>query len=456
MKNLTEGNPLKLIFLFALPLMFGNLLQQLYTMVDTMIVGQFVGVDALASIGGADWINWAILGLLMGFTQGFSIRVSNCLGAQDEKGMEKAIAMTFLSCLVIGITVTVIAHIIIVPLLHLLNTPSNTIQGSILYLRIMASGALIVIFYNCFSSILRAIGDSKTPLRAMMIAACMNILLDLIAVCVFHLGIAGAATATVISQLFAAIYCYLSLKKELPFSLTRESFQIDLSLVKKLIKLGTPLAFQNIIIAVGGIILQSVVNGFGFLFIAGYTATNKFYGILEVVSISFGYAITTFTSQNYGAEKYERMKYGVFQANLLSVGISLVILLVVILFGKNVLMLFISANPKQTQIVLDYAYNYLFVMAVCLPVLYILYSYRSALQGMENTFMPMVSGIVELIMRVTAALILPRFIGVYGIYIAEVLAWFGAAILLYICYRIDIRKIVNNNISLNIEQGVRQ
>ena len=163
MKNLTTGHPLKLIFFFALPLMFGNLLQQLYIMVDTMIVGRFVGVDALASIGGADWINWAILGLLMGFTQGFSIRVSNCLGANDEKGMEKSIAMSYLSCFVIAILVIIFSQIIIEPLLKLLNTPSHTIQGSITYLRIMSGGALIVIFYNCFSSILRAIGDSRTP-----------------------------------------------------------------------------------------------------------------------------------------------------------------------------------------------------------------------------------------------------------------------------------------------------
>lgn len=441
MKNLTEGNSLKLIFLFALPLMFGNLLQQLYTMVDTMIVGQFVGVDALASIGGADWITWAILGLLMGFTQGFSIRVSNCLGANDEKGMEKTITMSYLSCFVIGIIVTVFSQMIIVPLLHLLNTPENTIQGSILYLRIISSGALIVIFYNCFSSILRAIGDSQTPLRAMMIAACMNIILDLVAVCIFHLGIAGAALATLISQLFAAVFCYRRLNKELPFQITRESFCFDFHLIQQLIQLGTPLAFQNIIIAIGGIILQSVVNGFGFLFIAGYTATNKFYGILEVVAISFGYAITTFTSQNYGAKKYKRMKQGVFQANLLSVAISVAILVIVILFGKNVLMLFISATPKQTQIVLKYAYDYLLVMALCLPVLYVLYSYRSALQGMENTLIPMLSGIVELVMRVSAALILPKYIGVYGVYIAEVLAWFGASAMLYVCYRIDIRKI---------------
>ena len=352
MKNLTTGHPLKLIFFFALPLMFGNFLQQLYIMVDTMIVGRFVGVDALASIGGADWINWAILGLLMGFTQGFSIRVSNCLGANDEKGMEKSIAMSYLSCFVIAILVIIFSQIIIEPLLKLLNTPSHTIQGSITYLRIMSGGALIVIFYNCFSSILRAIGDSRTPLIAMLIAACLNVILDLLFVCIFHQGIAGAAIATLISQLFAATFCYFKIRKELPFKIKKETFQIDQKLIYQLIKLGLPLAFQNLIIAFGGIVLQSVVNGFGFLFIAGYTATNKLYGILEVVAISFGYAITTFVSQNYGAKKYQRMKSGVFQANILSVFISIVIMIVILFFGKKVLLLFIcllytSPSPRD-------------------------------------------------------------------------------------------------------------
>ena len=377
----------------------------------------------------------------MGFTQGFSIRVSNCLGANDERGMEKSIAMSYLSCFFIALIVIICAQIIIEPLLQLLNTPSHTIQGSIMYLRIMSGGALIVIFYNCFSSILRAVGDSRTPLIAMVMAACLNVTLDLLFVCVFHQGIAGAAIATLISQLFAASFCYYKLTKELPFKITKESFQIDTHLIKQLIKLGLPLAFQNLIIAIGGIILQSVVNGFGFLFIAGYTATNKVYGILEVVAISFGYAITTFVSQNFGAKKYQRMKSGVFQANILSVFISIVIMISILFLGKKILLLFISTTPKQTQIVLTYAYDYLFTMAVCLPILYILYSYRSALQGMENTLIPMVSGIVELIMRVSVALILPQYIGVYGIYLAEVLAWAAAAIMLYICYHRDLHQL---------------
>jgi len=439
--DLIHGPIFKSLIIFALPLFISNIFQQLYNTVDTMIVGRFVGVDALASIGGADWINWAILGLLMGFTQGFSIRVSNCLGANDERGMEKSIAMSYLSCFFIALIAIVCAQIIIEPLLQLLNTPSHTIQGSIIYLRIMSGGALIVIFYNCFSSILRAMGDSRTPLIAMVMAACLNVALDLLFVCVFHQGIAGAAIATLISQLFAASFCYHKLTKELPFKITKESFQIDTHLIKQLIKLGLPLAFQNLIIAIGGTILQSVVNGFGFLFIAGYTATNKVYGILEVVAISFGYAITTFVSQNFGAKKYQRMKSGVFQANILSIFISIVIMISILVLGKKILLLFISTTPKQTQIVLTYAYDYLFTMAVCLPILYILYSYRSALQGMENTLIPMISGIVELIMRVSVALILPQYIGVYGIYLAEVLAWAAAAVMLYICYHRDLHQL---------------
>ncbi|MFR6100568.1 MAG: MATE family efflux transporter, partial [Longibaculum sp.] len=187
------------------------------------------------------------------------------------------------------------------------------------------------------------------------------------------------------------------------------------------------------------IVVQSVVNSFGFLFVAGFTATNKLYGLLEVAAISFGYAITTFNSQNLGAKQYERMKHGVFQANLLSLTTSLIISIMMLIFGKSILLLFISGSVHQIEVVLSIAFRYLSIMAICLPILYVLHTYRSALQGMENTFIPMLSGIVELIMRIGIALFLPLFIGQDGIYYAEVFAWSGAAILLYISYRVKIK-----------------
>ncbi|MEG0275957.1 MAG: MATE family efflux transporter [Coprobacillus sp.] len=446
MKNMTIGNPTKLIFYFAMPLMLGNILQQLYTMVDTMIVGQFLGVDALASLGAADWINWMLLGIVMGFTQGFSIRISHSFGAQNFKKMEKTLGLSLLLCTIIGIVLTIVAQIIIEPLLIALNTPSNIIEGSITYLRVMSAGVLIVMFYNCFSCILRALGNSRSPLIAMIFAAILNIVLDLLFVCVFYMGIAGAAIATLISQLFAALFCAYVLHKELPFKLTKQSFYFTKDSLSDLIRLGSPLAFQNAIISVGGIIVQSVVNSFGFLFVAGFTATNKLYGLLEVAAISFGYAITTFNSQNYGAKHYERMKTGVFQANLLSLGTSLIISILMFIFGQQILMLFISGNANEVKTVLDIAFKYLSMMALCLPILYILHTYRSALQGMENTFLPMLSGIIELFMRVGIALLLPLYIGQDGIYFAEVFAWGGAALMLYLCYKVKINHLINKNV----------
>ena len=225
MKNMTKGKPLKLIFLFALPLMLGNILQQLYTMVDTMIVGQFLGVNALASLGAADWINWAILGIVMGFTQGFSIRISRTFGAEDYGNMKRSMHMIFFLCAFFSILTTVVAELSIVPLLTLLNTPSNVIQGSITYLRIMSGGLTITMFYNCFSSILRSLGDSRTPLLAMIGGAITNICLDLLFVVVFKWGIAGAAIATLLAQFLTTIFCLYMLKKELPFKLELTKFK---------------------------------------------------------------------------------------------------------------------------------------------------------------------------------------------------------------------------------------
>lgn len=441
MHNMTVGKPIKLIFLFAMPLMLGNILQQLYTMVDTMIVGQFLGVDALASLGAADWINWALLGIVMGFTQGFAIKVSHSYGAQDFIKMEKNIGMIFILCGMIAVIMTMLSLIIIKPLLTLLNTPLNIIDGSIIYLTVMSSGVIIVMFYNCFSCMLRALGNSRSPLIAMMFAAFINIILDLLFVCVFHLGIAGAAIATLIAQLFSAIFCFVVLIKQLPFQITRKTFHLDFSIMKGLMNLGTPLALQNAIISIGGIVVQSVVNSFGFLFVAGFTATNKLYGLLEVAAISFGYSITTYNSQNLGAKQYKRVKHGVFMANLLSLATSIIIGMIMIIFGKHILHLFISGTPEESRQVLDIAYRYLSIMAVCLPILYILHTYRSALQGLENTIIPMISGIVELFMRIAIACLLPLYIGQSGIYFAEVFAWLGAAILLYISYQVTIKKL---------------
>lgn len=432
---MTQGKPLQLILMFAMPLMLGNILQELYTIVDTIVVGQFLGVKALASMGAASWIQWMFLSVVMGFAQGFSIKVANLYGANDQQGISKTIANIIISTVVLAVVLTIISEVIVSPLLHLLQTPNDIIQGAIVYLRIIAGGISITLFYNMLSCILRAFGNSKAPLFAMIIAAGLNIGLDLLFVCVFHVGIAGAAIATLLSQLFASGFCLFILYSSRLFVLKKGDFKINKSLIRKLIKLGFPLALQNGIISIGGMIVQFVINSYGFVFVAGFTATNKLYGLLETAAISYGYALTTYNAQNYGAKKYQRIKDGVRISILVSIATAIVIGLIMIIFGRNILMLFISGNKDVVIKVLEVAYHYLFIMSVCLPILYVLHTYRNALQGLGNTFIPMCSGIVELVMRVMVALLLPLLIGREGIYYAEIMAWSGAALLLYISYK---------------------
>lgn len=435
MKNMTQGNPLKLILMFSMPLMLGNILQEFYTIVDTIIVGQFLGVKALASMGAAGWIQWMLLSVVMGFAQGFSIKVANLYGANNHEGISKTIGNIVIACLVIALLLTISGELIIIPILKLLQTPNDIIQGAIAYLRVMAGGVTITLMYNLLSCVLRAFGNSKTPLLAMVIAASLNVGLDLLFVCVFHLGIAGAAIATILAQLFASLFCLLVLYKQSIFSLKSEHFKIQRHLIFELVKLGLPLALQNGIISIGGMIVQFVVNGYGVIFVAGFTATNKLYGLLETAAISFGYALTTYNAQNYGALEYQRVREGVKASALISLVTSLIIALIMIVFGRNILTLFVSGSQNEINAVLEVAYHYLFIMAVCLPILYILHTYRNALQGLGNTVIPMFSGIVELLMRVGIALFLPLFMGQEGIYYAEIVAWTGAALLLYISYK---------------------
>jgi Na+-driven multidrug efflux pump len=259
-------------------------------------------------------------------------------------------------------------------------------------------------------------------------------------VAVFGWGVAGAAVATVIAQGFSALYCLLVLRKIRDIRLEKEDFYRQPSMSLRLLKLGTPLAIQNVIISVGGLTVQYVINGFGFLFVAGFTATNKLYGILEMAAVSYGYAITTYVGQNLGAKKYQRIRKGVRSGTYMAVLTSVFISGMMVLIGRNILSLFVSGEPEQIRQVLDIAYKYLFIMAVFLWILYLLHVYRSAIQGLGNTLIPLASGIAEFVMRVSVALLLPKWIGEEGIYYAEICAWSSAAVLLIISYMILIRK----------------
>ncbi len=437
---MTKGNPYKLLLQFALPLMLGNIFQQMYTLVDTMVVGKGVGVDALAAVGASDWLNWMSLGILAGLAQGFSIPMAQEFGAGHKESLRKTIGNAISLSVICAIVLLVVFQVIAKPVLVLLQTPAEILPTAMCYIRIFFAGIPITMTYNVLAATLRAMGDGKTPLYAMIVASITNIVLDVLFVMVLPFGVAGAAVATLIAQVVAAVYCYVTLNKIGGLSLKKEDFALQTQRTVNLLKLSLPLAFQNAIIAVGGMIVQFVVNGFGVLFIAGYTATNKLYGLLEMAAVSFGYAISTYVGQNVGAREYKRLKSGHVAALAVSLITSLVITVAMLVFGKLFISLFLSGSPKEIEVAGAVAWRYLLFMSLALSALYLLYVYRSALQGMGNTLIPMLSGILEFFMRTGMVLVLTKHIGSDGIFWAEISAWIGAAVLLGISYYIVMGK----------------
>lgn len=440
-RNMTEGSPAKLIFAFSLPLMAGNVFQQLYTVVDTAIVGQFVGVEALAAVGAADWFNWMMLGIVQGLTQGFSILMAQHFGAGDHRELSRTVGASLtLSVLAAGATL-LLSQLAIVPVLRLLGTPEDILGDSILYLRIIFGGIPIITAYNFLASVLRALGDSKTPLYAMIVAALLNVGLDLLFVIAFRWGVAGAAAATVIAQAVSSVYCFFVVRKITVIHLERGDLKPTRSMTGALLKLGSPVALQNGIISIGGMVVQSVVNRFGMLFIAGYTATNKLYGILETAAVSYGYAVTSYVGQNLGAKLIKRIKSGMKSATVIALATSAVITVCMILFGKFFLGLFISGTEAEVAAAMEVAYRFLVIMASFLFILYLLHIYRSALMGLGDTMIPMVSGFVEMVVRIGSAMLLPMAIGQDGVFWAEVGAWAGAAVLLVSFYFVRVSRL---------------
>lgn len=444
-QDMTKGKPLSLIISFALPLMIGNVFQQMYTVVDTAVVGKALGVGALAALGAADWLNWMMLGIIQGLTQGFGIMMAQAFGARKQEELRRVVGASAVLSALSALVLLAAGQGTVVPILRLLQTPETILGDAALYLRIMFGGVPVVMAYNLFACVLRSLGDSKTPLHAMIVASGINIALDLLFVPVFHWGIAGAAAATLIAQVCAALFCLRQLRKLPVLEMKLTGLRLDWFGAGRLLHLGSPMAFQNAIISVGGMIVQSVVNGAGVIFIAGFTATNKLYGILEIAATSYGYAMVTYAAQNLGAGEIGRIRAGQRAAVGLSVVTSGIIAAVMIGFGKWIVGCFISGTPQEIREATEIAYRYLTIMSACLPVLYVLHVTRSCIQGVGNTVLPMLSGISEFVMRTGAALLLPMVMGESGIFYAEVLAWAGADLILVPSYFATLKKLRKRN-----------
>lgn len=435
-KNMTEGKPAKLMITFAAPLILANFGQQLYMIVDAIIVGRGVGVEALAAVGATDWSYWLALWVIQAMTQGFAIPISHYFGEKDHRKLRQAVAMSVWLCTITGIVMTVVFIIAARPLLILLQTPDDIMDMASVYLLTMYGGIIIVMAYNMAASVLRSLGDGKSPLIAIAIAAVTNIVLDLLFVFVFHWGILGAAVATVTAQLLAFIYSFRVIRKLDILRMEKDDWNLRKDIVCNQCRMGLPLALQHILIAVGGMILQSAINRHGFVFIAGFTATNKVYGLLESSAVSLGYAVTTYTAQNYGAGLYSRIRKGLRSSATIAAVMSVAVSVVMIISGRPILELFIDSGSASAAETLDVAYHYLFIMSCLLPSLYLLYAFRNTLQGLGDSVTPLISGIMEFFARVSMAYLFTALWGDDLIFFAEPSAWISAmVVLISVCVR---------------------
>lgn len=440
-KDMTTGKPVVLILAFAIPILAGNLIQQLYNLVDSLIVGQLLGVTALAAVSASGWLDWAVLSIPMGLAQGFSIQAAQYFGANRPEELRRTVGQSILIAAATTVLLEIASQLLLSPVLEWMNTPAETLSLTEGYLRIIYGGLPVVMAVNVLNGFLHALGNSRTPLAALAVASVINMVLDWFFVGTCHMGINGGACATVIAQVISALISFRAVRRLNILHPERKDLRPDRRMTARLIRLGVPIAFQNVIIAVGGLILQGVVNGFGFVFMAGYNAASRLQGLVEMAGASLGNAVGTFAGQNIGARKKDRVRKGMHSSARIGTGMALVIGGIMILFGKQILGLFIRDEQALAEQVLAFGYQFLCVMAAGLPMLYLLFVYRSTLQGLGNTFIPMISGFVELGMRVGCALLLPLMLGVWGIYTAEIAAWAGAAVLLIIgCYR-ELRKI---------------
>ncbi len=428
--DMTKGNPWKLIFLFSLPLMLGNIFQQVYTITDSLIISRTLGIQALAALGSADWYDYMIICIIQATAQGFSIRYAQDYGAKDYVQLQKSVAHSIYLCCVITVILTLASILSLDWVIAFLQTPSEIAWMTKEYLFFKFLGLICSMLLNFTSAMLRAFGNSKTPLYAMFTSAGINIALDLLFVCVFHFGIAGAAVATVISQLIGGFVCLYALKNIAFLHLSKTDFEKQEGLNRELIGLSVPMIIQNMLISIGGIIVQSQVNTYSLSLIAGYTATNKLYAALELAATAYGFAMVTYMGQNFGAKQYSRMKEGLKVGLLIALITSVIIGGSMVCIGKQATGMFLSGNAKEVAEANAYAYRFMCILAFDLPILYVLHVLRSVLQGTGDTVMPMVSGIAEFIARIFFALLISKYIGSDALFWAEVVAWVASDLVL--------------------------
>ena len=439
-KDMMIGNPMKIILLFSIPVLLGNLFQQFYNMVDTVIVGQYLGEDALAAVGSTGCIMFLVLGFANGIAQGFGVMVSHAFGAKDFKRLQHYVALSLMLTAIVSAVLSVITVIGSRQLLLWLNTPENIVGLADSYIRVIFGGILCTMAYNVASGILRGIGDSKTPLYFLIFSSALTIVLDIFLIVVVKMGTAGAAYATVISQGVAAVLCFIVMfRKHDILRTSREDYYWDNQGILRMLSIGIPMALNYSITAIGTMILQSAVNVFGSSTVAAFTAASKVSSIATQTFPTLGTAMATYCGQNLGAGKYKRIYQGMRQAFYLCFVAAAIAALICCCAGPFMLKWFISNPSTETM---SAAMQYLYAISGFMIPLGWIFIYRNGLQGLDHGFIPMLSGVVELVSRFAVIAVAAKPCGYLGVCFADPAAWLVTGIMLLIAYLVWKRQTV--------------
>ncbi len=438
--NMTVGKPLPLILRFVIPLFIGNIFQQFYNMVDSVIVGRFVGADALGAVGSTGTIMFLLLGFGTGLASGFAVLPAQQYGAGSFREMKKSVANGILLSLVVSVITTAVGAIFMHPLLHLMNTPEEIYDYAYSYIIWIVYGTIAIVFYNLFAAILRAVGNSKVPLFFLILSAVLNIFLDLLCIVAFHMGTMGAAVATDVSQGISAILSFVYIWKKFPMLVPeREDWHFHHEATKKQMGVGLPMGLQFAITASGTIVMQSAINLFGATAISAFTAGAKLTGILTQGFPSLGQAMATYCAQNYGKGEFARIKTGVRQSAYVSTAYALIALGLTVLLLKPMLLLFFGSGVDISAY-LPYAKTYTYLSGIFYIPLGFIFVYRNAMQGLGMGFLPMVGGIVEFLARIACAVV-AMAVKIYAVAaFCDPAAWIAAGIYFVIAYRISMKR----------------
>lgn len=436
--NMTTGNPLKIIISFAIPIMLSNLVQQFYNVADTYIVGKYISDSALAAVGAVGPMSGLLVGLCMGLTDGFSIPVAQSFGAGDKKLTNHYVGNAISITIIATVVMTLLSFILMKPILKIMGTPTDIFQDAYTYVLVIYLGMFTRTVYNVLAGVLRALGDSKSPLMFLSVCAVANVVFNYITIVPLKMGVFGAAISTVFAQFISCVMCiiYVGRRKDI-LSLTRDDFKIKKKTAVLMLTMGVPRSLQYSITSIGSMILQTTLNTYGSDYIAGWAVANKPELLANIPLSAVGVACATFSGQNFGAGKMDRVRKGVKSAMIFSGGLSVVMSAILYFYGDDISRLFLDADNTEAITASKIYLQTIAVFYICLAALFV---FRNALQGIGKSYVSMLAGVAELLGRVIAAMILSKFFGFVGVCLASPFAWMLADIPLLVVYYLKVVK----------------